>query len=637
MAKQKKVIQPKPKVVENNRSTIRILKVLVFILPVIIYLNTLKNGYVLDDFSVIKENWVVKDGVKSVPLIFKTSYRYGYWGNTDELYRPLSLVMFAAEWQLWPDSPAQAHFINILIYALCCLLLFNFLRKALARSNLILPFIITLLFALHPIHTEVVSNIKSRDELLSFLFLLMTIIVMFRYVNTGKIAQLVLAVIFYFLAFLSKESAITFLAVFPLVLYFFTTNTRKRGIIFCLVMVVPALIFLVIRQKVIGEALETSTVSIADNLLVGAPDAITRFATAIKIMGLYLWKLILPHPLASDYSFNQIPIVGFSNPLALIGLVLHGGLVYFAVKLFRKKHLLAFAILFYFITMSLYSNLVITIGSSFGERFLFVPSIAFAIALAVGIGYFMRNEISDVEVNKPGIWFSKYKKLLYIVIPILVLYSLKTIIRNKEWESNLTLYTADVKKSPESAHMRYYYGLVLMKDLAMGGGNTVTKPQYLDSAIVEFSAAARIIPTYADAYDQLGLAYYRKNDFDKALVNYEKAIQYNPQKSITYSNMGVIYFNKGNLDKALDSYQKAVKYNPAFSDAWLNLGSTYGMMGKFRESVDAFLQCVRYDPGNATANYFLGISYQSLGDSLNAMKYINIAKKLDPSVGANSK
>ncbi len=617
-------------VLKDNVNTIRIMSFVILFLSFFVYTNTFRNGYVLDDFSVIKENWVVKRGVVSIPLIFKTSYRYGYWSSADDLYRPLSLTMFAAEWQLWPDNPKPGHVINVLLYSLACVVLFLTLRKLFYKYNVFLPFIATLIFALHPIHTEVVSNIKSRDEILSFLFLISTLYFAICYANSAKNKWLILGAISYFLAFLSKESAITFLAVFPLAIYFFTDAPNKRNVLFSGIMLIPALLFLIIRAKVLANQPEMALVSYTDNLLVAAPDILTRHATAIKILGKYIWKLIVPYPLASDYSFNQITINGWGNLWVLLSFVILVFMGIFAIIKFKTKYILSFVILFFFITISIYSNIVIIIGSSFGERFLFVPSLAYSLVLSWLIFQLLKLNIEKTQITEPKSFFNSNKLIVLTIIPILLIYSVEVISRNKDWNSNLSLYSADVLKSPNSAHMRYYYGLVLMKDKAMNKElNKVENPEYLDSAIVQFSIAAKIVPTFADAYDQIGLAYYRKNMNDSALKYYQIALNYNPTKSITYSNMGVIFFNNKQFDKALESYEKAVKYDPAFSDAWMNLGSTLGTLGRANEAIDAFKKCIEFNPQNATATYYIGLTYKGIGDEINAKYYFDKAASLD--------
>lgn len=628
----KRIQQPSAKVtvIKDNKNTIRIMMFLIFALSFLVYSNTFKNGYVLDDFSVIKENWVVKKGVPAIPIILKTSYRYGYWSSADELYRPLSLIMFAVEWQMWPDNPKAGHIINLLLYALACVLLFTTLRKVFEKFNVFLPFIATIIFALHPIHTEVIANIKSRDEILSFFFLVLTLRYAFNYVNTSKSKWIIYGIITYFLAFLSKESAITFLAVIPLTIYFFSDAPLRKNLIFSGLMLIPAFLFLAIRSKVLANQPDMAPISSVDNLLVAAPDFVTRNATAIKILGKYLWMLLLPYPLVCDYSFNQIPIVGAGDFWFLISLLVLIILTAFALWKFKTKSIISFSILFFIITMSLYSNVVMLIGSSFGERFLFVPSLAFCFIVSWGIMKLTKVSMVKIPITQPSVFFKLNQWPVLIILPIVLLYSAEIFSRNKDWESNLSLYSADAMKSPNSAHMRYYYGLVLMKDKSLNKESKVEHPEYLDSAIVQFRKAAEIVPTFADAYDQIGLAYYRKNQNDSALKYYDIALKLNPTKSITYSNMGVIYFNMGKYDKAQEVYEKCLKYDPAFSDGWMNLGSTYGTLGKYKEAIAAFQKCIEFNPQNATATYFIGLTYKSLGDEVNAKFYLDKAASLDP-------
>lgn len=631
----KKDIKHKPKVIipkKDNYKTIYYLAFIIFIISFLLYSNTLQNKYALDDFSVIKENWVIKRGVESIPLIFKTSYRYGYWNSVENLYRPLSLVLFATEWQISPDNPGFYHFINILLYALTGFLLFIVLCRVMKKINMIVLFIATLLFMFHPIHTEVVANIKSADEIISFLFILLSIKFLWKYLEDNSIKSIVIALVSYFIAFLSKESTITMLAVFPLMIYFFTDTPNIKIIKTSALFIIPALIFLIIRRSVLGNMLDINSISAIDNLLISAPDIFYRTATAIKILGMYLLKIVYPHPLASDYSYNQISVVNWTNIYAIISLIIYLSLAVYAVYQFKKKSIFSFCILFFIITMSIYSNLIMTIGSSFGERFLYVPLLAFCIAFSFLLSKLLKIDIyNNAKIELP-VFLSNNKTILLIIIPILLICSIKTIARSAEWENDLSLYTADVLKSPNSAHMRYYYGLVLMKDKIADNKDKEERNKYIDMAIKEFEAAISIYPTYADAYDQLGLSYFKKGDSETAIKYYEISLKHNPTKAITYSNMGVIYFNSGNYQKALELYQNAIKYNPRYADAYLNLGSTYGTLGNYKLAVQSFLKSIEYNPDNAMVYYFTGITYRSLGDQFNEKKYLDIAYKMNPSL-----
>ncbi|MEM9023143.1 MAG: hypothetical protein AAGB22_05350, partial [Bacteroidota bacterium] len=127
---------------------------LVALLGFVLYANTLGHGYVLDDFSVIKDNKIVQQGSDALGTIFSTSYREGYWSKPGSLYRPLTLSMFALEWELAPDNPALSHWINVLLYAVDGGLLFLLLARWSPPGRVIFPLIISLLFIAHPLHTE---------------------------------------------------------------------------------------------------------------------------------------------------------------------------------------------------------------------------------------------------------------------------------------------------------------------------------------------------------------------------------------------------------------------------------------------------------------------------------------------------
>ena len=609
----------------EQKRPLGLLGLLVGALAFLLYVNTVNHGYVIDDFSLIKDNWLVQRGLAGIPTILKTSYRYGYWNDDGMLYRPLSLVMFAAEWELFPARPSVNHFMNIALYALLGGLLYVTLKSILPISLARVSFLASLLFVAHPIHTEVVANIKSRDEILSFLLILVAINLLLKYVRDDSVAMLGLAVACYFLAFLAKESAITFLAIIPLILFFFTRVPVKKNVMISALFGVAALAYILIRAAVLGDVIRDRPIDLLDNVLVSAPDMMSRLATAVWLLGRYLVLLLFPHPLVSDYSFKQIQIINPGDYRAILSLLLHLALGAYAFARFKSKSLVVFGILFYLITMSIYSNIFITIGSSFAERFLFVPSLGFCLVVAVGL-----DSLFSASPGKgQGI---RYAPAVMAVL-LVILYSAKTVERNREWRDELTLYSSDVKKSPDSARLHYNYGLVLVKDKAVKASDSAERDKYLDMAISEFSKAANIHPSYGDAYNQMGAAYSRKNNHQKALENYSVALKYSPEKAEIHNNLGAVYFYSKEYEKALEVYLRAVKYSPRFADAYRNVGSTYATLGRLDEAIQAFQKGIEYDPNSAVMHYYLGIIYQRKGDLARAKQHTDRAYQLDPSVG----
>jgi len=486
--------KPVQKLPQEKPLNFRLWAFIVFVLAFVLYANTISHEYVLDDYGVLKDNWITKRGIDGIPTLLTTSYRYGVNMLTDNLYRPLTLVMYAVEWQIAPDTPALNHFVNVLFYALSCVLLLVFLRKLFRNMHPLWPILITLLWAAHPIHTEVVANIKSRDEIMAVFFVLLASIGFIEYLRKKRIILLLGSAIAYFLAFTSKEGIITMLAIFPLMGWYFTRANTRTNIVASVVMIIPAIAYLLIRYAILSEYAQPSSVPVVDNLLMAAPDLSARYATAIYILGKYFLLLLFPIQLVSDYSYNQIPVTGWIDPFVWLSFLIYAAMIIYSFVNLKKKSILVFGILFFLITFSVYSNIFIIIGSSFGERFLV-------------------NEDFPLPLKE---LFKKYKVLWLVVGIILVLYSIKTVTRNSEWENQWTLFSADIQRSPNSAHLHYYWGLTI-RDKAKEQTNQQEYQSFMRNAVKEFEAGLSIYPKFAECYHQLGLAMFRLGDNDKAL------------------------------------------------------------------------------------------------------------------------
>lgn len=603
------------------------LALLLAIVAAALYLNTVNHGFNLDDTSAITENWVVKQGVSSIPTIFKTPYRYGYWVSEDELYRPVPLAYFATLWQLFPKNPLPGHIINILLYALTAYFLFMLLAKLLKSYTLALPFLAVLFFVVHPLHTEVVANIKSFDEIISFLLALVTLKYTLDYLQKNDFKKMLLAMLAFFIAYMSKEGTITMLAVIPLAIYFFTETDRGKIFKATAFLFIPTVIYLGIRSAVIGSITSTKNFAMIDNVVVSAADIGERWATAFKILGKYFLMLIYPHPLSSDYSFRQFSINGWDNPWALLSFFLCIGLFVYGIMGIKKKKLLAFSALFYLISMALYSNLFVIIGSAFAERFMYVATLGFTLALAWVL----------LKISGGNIWasdkatvlsFLQNKKLWTVSLIIIVPFSIRTLTRNPDWKSYMSLYAADVKNTPDCARMHFFLGNELQKEKAKKTEDKQQKIFWLDSCVAEYSRAIKLYPGYADAYGQLGMAYMLRGNDSLAFLMYNKSIQLNTTMAMNYSNFGMYFFNRHDYKTALDLYTRAITLNPRYADGWRNLGSTYGELKQFEKAIDAFQNSLKYEPDNADVLYFIGITYRSLGKEDLAQSYIAKSEKV---------
>ncbi len=597
---------------------------ILFILPCVLYINTLGHDYAFDDSVGITDNQYTKQGIKGIPKLLTEDFFAGIYDKGLELgggrYRPLSLITFAIEYQFFGANPFIGHLVNMLLYALTIIVLFKMLEE-IFPENFWLCAITSALFAAHPIHTEVVANIKSRDEILSFLGLCLTLLYLFRYLRTNKKLHLVYGIVSYFLSLLAKENGMTFFAIIPMTIFCFTGKNFKESIIASIPFLATAVIYFVIRTSLVGIIGDRDNPDVMENPFVNASLG-DKYATIIHILGKYLMMLFYPNPLSCDYSFNQIPIIGFGNIKAISPLVIYIVLGIYAVKNIRNKSIVAYCILFYLFSISIVSNIVFNIGAPMGERFLFLPSLAFCLVVAhFGVKYF-----KTPQLTKPN------STLLVILFIIVGGYSFKTISRNKDWKDNVTLFSADAKTVPNSAKIRYYYGNTLL-NMMLGDKNNPDRINKLKIAFNEVSASVAINPKFHHAFYAKGMICQELGMADSAIVAFSNVLRLQPTHINTQSALGTVYGKmKGDFENAIKYLTVAVKYNPKDGSAYENLGIAYAMKKDFPSSLKAFEQALQLKPESAQSYLNIAITYQNMGDKQKADEYFEKAFKIDPAL-----
>jgi tetratricopeptide (TPR) repeat protein len=587
---------------KSENITIRFQLLIIFLFSFILYANTLNNSFVLDDYSTIEGNWLVKKGVPALPELLSTSYRHGFWTSDDELYRPLSLITFAILWEAFPKNPFPFHLINVLMFSFTSLLLFRLLLRMIPAVPPVIPFAAILLYIAHPVHTEVVANIKSLDEILAFFFMVLSVSFIYKFIDSRLQRFQVYSLIAFSLALMSKESAIIYIILLPLILHFFTDLDKKNIIRISTVNVIPAAIYLIVRQKVLGGITATKKFVLLDNVIAHAPDLMTRWATSFSLLLKYLWLLVFPAKLSCDYAYPETILIHWNNISAIISMIFHLGIFIYAIIYIRSKSILSFCILFYLISMAVYSNIFLLIGSPFAERFLYMSSFPFCLILS----FTLFAITTDKSKKKTG----NYK---FIILIILILYSVKTISRNNDWKTDFTLYHADVLNTPNSARIHYFLGSEYKSDKVKSARDEVEKEAYLNKSLEEFQTAISLYPDYAEAYSQIGLIYYRKGNKQKAFDYYNKAIELKSTSALTLNNAGVLFSESGQHTKALPYYLKAVKHNPYNADSWKNLGRTYFELKDYNKAINAYQQELKYKPEDKDGLHYLSLSLKATG------------------------
>ncbi|MGZ4075775.1 MAG: tetratricopeptide repeat protein [Bacteroidia bacterium] len=616
----------------------------IFVFAILLYSNTFHHGFVLDDTAVIENNKFVKEGIKGIPQIFTTFYWKGYWNSNAGLYRPLSLIMFAIEYQLSPENPVLHHFINILLYALVCCLLFRALTKLFDKINPLFFLFSVLFFVAHPIHTDVVANIKSRDEILSLLFFLLCCDYLYFKMEEKKIKTILISSVFFLLSLLSKEGALIFL---PLILLF--DYIKEKNIIKLvknrLNLVVTTFVWLAWHQYVIlSSGLPVIQYTRGDNSLVAAT-FMEQKATALGMFFRYIVKAFYPYQLSYDYSFNQIEIIKIFSPLAVLGIILLIALLFIAIKYFKRDPLISISIAFILLPLFFTGNIFFNIGATMADRFLFVSTIGSSLLFTFIIFKLLKIDFTkNFPVNKAA----------YIFVPVLLLFSIKTFSRNKDWKDNATLFAHDVVTVPNSARAHYNYGTALMDGLYKKENNE-------NDAQKEFETCLKIDPLYLDALINQGVLYLRQKEYPMAIQSYQKALAINRNDNELCANAGEAFYKNNQTDSAIFYLEKAHRlgnnivgsYNllgsalfskkeyaeackafeqgvKADSTSWnlyLNYGNALAISNRDQEAIKAFQKSYELNSGNVQTLYFLALTYKKIGDNVNADKFYNEYQK----------
>ncbi len=662
MAKKKKASTKLPKLKDTPSwwANQRLLLIVLFAFSVLLYANTLGHDYSQDDAIVIYDNEFTTQGVAGIPDILKYDTFRGFFKEEgkDKLvsggrYRPLTLVMFALEWQFFGSNPFIGHLVNILLFGLTSVLLFLTIKQLtkgmrMAGFSTFVALVATVLFAAHPVHTEAVANIKGRDEIVSLLGSLAALYFCMRaYREKNQLLNLY-GVVCFFLALFSKENAITFLAVIPMALAFFTKSNLSKTAILTAPYIAAAVVFLMIRGAVIGWDLGDPPQELMNNPFLkweGNRYVPFTFAEILARVSFTLWEylglLIFPHPLTHDYYPNQITVKNWFDIRVILSALFHILLLAYVAFLFIsrfignefKKRPLVFCAGFYLATLSIVSNLFFPVGTNMSERFIYMPSVGFCLALGV-LGYSLAQYlVKDKKVRS----FKDLQVVLMIVGIVAIAFSVKTITRNTVWKNNYTLFTTDINTSSNSAKLRNSVGGELITQ-ATQKKNEAQKQQMLEEAIGHLKEAVTIHPIYKHPLALLGNAHFYLQRYDESIAYFQQALRMDPNYSLALENLSKTYARagryygeeQGNLQKALQYLQESFKMNPNNYETVRLLGVAYGQSGQHAKAVEFFEKALALQPNNADAMWNLGSAYYYIGQTEKANKMHQKAIQLKP-------
>jgi len=573
-----------------------------------VYANSLPNSFVYDDLVTVEENLFIRDW-ENLGKFFSADY---YSRSEEYSFRPLVTITYFSDYALFSLKPWGYHLTNLILHLLAGIVVFFLGKKILPGT--ITPLLAALIFILHPVQTEAVNGISFREDLLCCLFFSLSLLIYIRserlkkrVLNNGRHntveagreinpAVFGLSILFFLVALLSKEMAVTF----PLVIVAYELIFRRER---------WTVIF---RPKIIILFLISGIYFIARFLLLfqqgtlpAAPEfgnIFTRLFLVFKGIGLYGRLAFFPVSLTVEYA-DPFPPVIWSNYL-LIPALLTIALLLFIWSRRKNRAATAFGMVFFLITLLPVLNLVP--NSRLGaERFAYLPML--------GISLWGAAVLS-------GSWFISKRKIVAALLIGLIFLCLGTgtVIRNRAWRNNLVLFTRAVAVSPLSS--KAHHGL----------GNELFRIDRLGEAVNEFNQAIEIFPREPLYYNSLGVAYGEMGRFDDALIRFQASSRLNPGDPLVLMNLSTLFLRTGDIPRARETINKFIAARPFDPDGYINLGEIELQTEDYRSAITAFQKALDRDPNYLPALSNLGYCYYRLDEIKQAEKYWRAALALEP-------
>lgn len=551
-------------------------------LSFVLYGNSITGQFVLDDISVVQNPTI--QNISGAIKAFTSPYYYAR--PQSGLYRPLTLASFAISNYL-SDKPAISHVVNILLHALICFLVFILV---LTLKDTLTAWLSSLIFMFLPIHVESVASIVGRAELLALLFSLMALLASLK--NKYWLSSL-----WFLLALFSKEISIAFLSIWAYVEFVYKRQIIQI-IISKFVIFIPAIIvYSILRYIALGRKYFLNAGGYSFFNPIRDADFFQGLWTALKVLSIYVQKIIFPTYFSSDYSYSQIPLVNnFGNSWQTwLGMIILGGLIYLS---FRYWHnIIGLGCIIFLSSYFIVSNLVFKIGTIMAERLMYLPSLGFAV---------IAGEIFSVGFSR----FKKYKKVLIgALVMLLAAYGVQAVKGNRLWSDEKTLFENAYKYGPNS--------VVNMTNMA----SILSRSGKQEGALEKIENALALEPKNAPALYLRGQIKMLIEKPSEAEQSWRDAIKAQSDYLYPYISLSLLYYKNGDFKNGESILESAPAEQPLASIGALLALNKIGL-GKNEEVISSIESVFGKTPKEEELQFILGIAYLKKGDESSAWKLL---------------
>jgi hypothetical protein len=489
---------------------------LVFIISILPYLATLGFDFTFDDQNRVLE----AAGSLSYNSFFSIFTSPSWPGN---LYRPLTDLTFFLTNFIFGPYPFYFHLTNIILHGFAAVCVYRFLSYIVNDGTALFA---AILFGLHPVNSEVVSNISYRGEMLALIFGLLACT---EYIKEFSFKSSFNCLSFLFVAVLCKESALTFILIAPITELVFKRKFEIKKLA-ALAPVFPA--YLLIRYFVLGSLSDLNhTTGYVDNFLM-YEDGITRFVTALLINTKYIVYFFLPYDLAADYSYAQIPELikwtdaefGTALFVIIFCLIYLLKFIYNFTKNIKTDIEAYYGLCFFILAFLITANIFIPIGTIFAFRLMYAPSVGLCLAVSTFLNtQRMRLMLSSLPLVLGGLTFYQ----------------------SSFWKDNETLWQRQQEVAPQSVRVWHTTAVRVLKEGALEASAGAEKK------------ALSILPVFQPGLMLLQRVYYMQGKYEDAkkvleqLGRIEKSPNY-------YDGLGWIALKENKLDLAEEYFNKTL-------------------------------------------------------------------------------
>jgi protein O-mannosyl-transferase len=597
-----KTVQLAPGMLWLSRPSIQV--GLILLVGLGLYLPTLNAPFLYDDFGCVKENPIIRNFIYFLDFDNVRTLNFPPDLKNNFALRPVAYLTFSLNYIFGGLHEFGCHLVNTAIHLFNALLVYLLATVTLQRAPLresgnesfslqrFLPLLVALLFVAHPLQTQAVTYITQRitsfATLLYLLALLLYIGARIAKTSRSRWGYYGGALATTLLAMKTKEIAFTLPVIMLLYDFFFldgTLRSRCRAILpFLLTMaVIPATLIWLTQTNNPGVNSPTGLSQSLDLVNFAQISRWDYLITQFGVLTTYLRMFILPlgQNLDHDYrlarSFWEWQILGSF----LFLLFLFGGAVLLAIRSFRKgkrneERLVAFGILWFFVTLSVESTLI-PIDDLLVEHRLYLPSFGIFLAVAVAATAAVGRGLCSRQI------------FLCSVVLAVGLLSAATVARNYLYLDDIRMLEDVIAKSPDKPRV-----LSILGTAYFDAGR-------FDEAIVTLTRAVQLRPDNVNALGNLGCAYYAKGQFEEATRSFQRAIELAPDNYQVHASLGVCYFNEGRVVDAEREYRRALAINPNFGDARKNLARLYTLQGRSVEAIAQYRTILAFEPQNNEA------------------------------------